>query len=215
MAKAKKHSSHQKHLTTSVSYIAVLSVVAIVVFLISSTQKNLQIKNQVEQKMQERTELISRGINPDPISIRQLPLDYRWNMAPFAYHARTAYLTPDIADFGSRRDDLKIGTENKFLVVAVDVAYTKAQGAKQDINVNKVVRVMANGKSYLPVSADTLKLGPNQNNTSYVIFSVPMTASEFSVTTGNKVTKLDFSASNVSSMQGVFTTTGGYSPEFN
>jgi hypothetical protein len=206
--------SHQDHLNSSIAYIAILSVVAIVVFLISNTQKSLQTKNELDQKAQTRTELISHGINPDPVSIRQLSLNYSWEMSPFSYNARNAYLLPDVADFGDRREALKIGSEMKFLAVEMDVAYIKDLGQKQDIMVNKYVKVSSGGKSYQAVSADTVALGPNQNTLAYVLFAVPMTATNFSITTGNKTHLVDFSSPTIESKQGVFTISGGYAPEY-
>lgn len=216
MAKRKSsHKSHSDHLNSSMIYIAILSVVAVLVFFLTQTQRSLESKNQLEQQMREREELMSRGINPDPINIRRINLDQRWNSGSFSYHARGAYLMSDIADFGDRRTDLKIGTENKFLAVEVDVAYIREMGEKQEIMVNRNLRLTSAGRGYQPVSADTLILGPNQNTTSFVIFAVPMSASEFTLTAGGRSLPLDFSSETVTTMEGVFTTSEGYKIEFN
>src|SRR5687768_4232417 len=123
-----KRKPHEQHLHSSLPYIAVLSVVAILVFLLSQTQKNLQLKSELQQKNSTRAELMAKGINPDPVSIRNLSLDQRWQMGNFSYQLRNAYLMSDIADFGDRRTELKIGSENNFLVVQVDVAYIRDLG---------------------------------------------------------------------------------------
>jgi len=217
MSKKNSVHPHETHLLSSVPLIAIACVVLVLGYVFSTVTKSLDVQNQLVAKQTQYDELKSRGFNPDPVSVRKIEVAHTWQANNLSYNVRSAYLTPDIADFVDRRTKLGIGTENKFLVVEVDIADIRAQGEKRDVEIAKYLQPRGGNKSFRPVSPEDLTLGPRQNSTEYVIYVVPMETSDFILTTGTgrtKMTTLKFAESEVEAMQGVFLTTQGFATEF-
>lgn len=218
MAKKKKSTPATPDLNLYLVAFLVVFIVGAVWYVLTTTQANLVAKNQIESQQLQLIELKSRGVNPENISIRKIPVNYSFTSGKLSYEVKNAYLTPDIADFGDQRQSYNIGTENKFLVVEVKGEYALDTGAKEDLMVNKFVIVRQGTKVYQPVSVDNLRVGPLDTLTAFVVFVVPMDTTEFTLVSGpagrGKVTTLDFTSGTDELMQGVFLLQDGYAPSY-
>lgn len=214
MAKAKKKKAPEVNSWIIVFF--VVFIVVTVIYVLDVTQKTLEAKNALETRNVQIAELKGRGINTDNIAIRKVDVNHKFSAGTLAYNVMAAYMGADIADFGDQRESLKVGTENKIVMVEVGLDYTKDTGPKVDANVNRYVSLRSKGVSYKPVSLDNLRVGPVDNVRVYVVFAVANEATEFSLVTGTpaKTTALDFTSDKAVSMSGVLLLNKGYASSY-
>ncbi len=166
-----------------------------------------------------RTEMLSRGIHPDPVDIKVLEgtITAQWQDNSVAYTLEKAYLTPDIADLGSARNNADI-KDKSFLIVQLNARDRRTSGDRRSIQEGNYLRIRQDKKDSAPLGGDYLYLSPQENGTTYVIFPVARNLNKFTLLAGllsrPRVIQLDFGSNNVKILNGVFIYRGGYFPEY-
>jgi len=197
--------------------VLILIVVALVVLGVYAYQNfiNRPVK---ETSDLSKTEMLSRGIHPDPVDIKVLEnLTAQWQDKSITYVLEKAYLTPDIADLGSSRNNVSMKNKS-FLIVELSVRDRRTTGDRRQITAGDYLRIRKDQQDTAPVVSDYLYLSPQENGTVYVTFSVERNISQFTLLVGilsrPRVIELDFNSSGVSTKEGVFILKKGYFSEY-
>jgi len=165
-----------------------------------------------------KSDMISRGIHPDPVDIKVLNnVSAQWQDESVAYVFEKAYLTPDIADLGSSRNNSGI-KDKSFLIVELSVRDRRTTGDKRQITASKYLRIRKDQRDMAPAVGDYLRLSPQENGTVYVSFPVERNVSQFNLSVGilarPRIIQLNFDSSDVSVKKGIFILKKGYFPEY-
>lgn len=166
----------------------------------------------------ERNKLIQVGIHPDPVSIKTLNLNALWNENNFSFHAIKAYLTPDIADLGSSRNN--DGVKNKsFFIVQTEVRNTSTKtNGRMQIKADNYFRIRKDGKDITPLTGNVIFLNSQEDGTLYAIFPVDIQETTFKLLLGSiarpRVIDLDFKSNETLQLIGVFLFKDGFALKY-
>lgn len=193
-------------------------VVVILVAFGIYTYRNFVSKQTEETGSLSKAEMLTRGIHPDAVNIKILEgITAQWQDKSVAYNLEKVYLTPDIADLGSSRNDVSIKDKN-FLVVELSVRDRRTTGDRRLIPAGNYLRLRKEQVDSAPVVSDYLYLSPQENGVIYVTFPVEKGISQFTLLVGilssPRVIELDFDSNGVNTKEGVFILKGGYFPEY-
>ena len=187
---------------------------------LSKTEEQTEKTEEQTEKTESlsKTEMLSRGIHPDPVSIKVLEdITAQWQDNGITYTLKKVYLTPDIADLGSSRNN--VGMKDKsFLIVELSVRDRRTTGGKRLIPAGNYLRIRQNERDSAPAVSDYIYLSPQEDGTIYVTFPVERNLSQFTLLVGilsrPRVIKLDFSSDSVNTKEGIFILKRGYFPEY-
>ncbi len=205
-----KKSGFKGSLFLAIVIVFAIVLVSIVAGLLGRSDKPKSVNNSAD--------LVSPGINPQPVEVMKIPVEASWEVNNVAFTIKNAYLTPDIADIGLYRANYDIGKTNKFLVIEIDVRNRRTTGSSQKVDVNNYLRIRLDSSEYIPIENSNKTLLPQEDTTVYAIFAVPITGQNFTLLSGPlkqpRVSQLDFGSSEVIKIEGVFLLNKGYRPSF-
>jgi hypothetical protein len=184
------------------------------------TKKELNQANTktIDNSGSERNRLIQVGIHPDPVSIKILNLNALWNEDNFSFHAIKAYLTPDIADLGSSRNNNSIKNKSFFIVqTEVRNISTKTNGRMQ-VQADNYFRIRKDGKDMTPLTGNVIFLNSQEDGTLYAVFPVDIQETTFKLLLGSiarpRVMDLDFKSNETLQLIGVFLFKDGFALKY-
>lgn len=165
-----------------------------------------------------KTDMLLAGVHPDPVDIKVLEnISAQWQDENTAYVFERAYLTPDIADLGSSRNNFYM-KDKSFLAVELSVRDRRTAGGKRQIIASDYLRIRKDQRNSAPVIGDYLYLSPQENGTVFVTFPVERNVSQFTLLVGilskPRIVELDFNSRVASSKEGIFIRKRGYFPEY-
>mgnify|MGYP000064714043 CR=1 FL=1 len=180
-------------------------------FLFKSSSETDSSNDPVKENM------ILRGIHPDPVTILEIAAQAQWQTDAISYNLEKVYLTPDIADFGSARNNQEVKGKS-FLSAKLNIRDIRIDGERRLINLSNHLRLRKNNQDQSPFLADYLYLMPQENGTVYVTFAVEKDEKQFTLLIGDLATprliNLNFEATETTTLTGVFLRKQGYAESF-
>lgn len=181
------------------------------------TQKNEPLEYTHMGKKMSRSEIMTYGINPDPVRIEKLPLNGEWEEGDVRFEAVNLYRMPDVADIGDFRNNREL-IGKQFMAVEVLVRHTGTKDLGGPIPLRDMFRISVDGSFIAPMGMQPQYIQPQEDKRLFIYFVVDARKPGGTILLGPLESQLsvpyDFDSPSKAVLQGVFLYYEGYREQY-